>query len=134
MTIQGIAVINSPTHVAAKSLVLPVLLKAGLRGCTTSEIETRLGLDHGTVSGALSGLDEDGKVSMLTEKRSRQSVYVLVGNINGRPLRPRAPQKHNAEQAHLAAIDNALAVIVGYRGAPVDLEALLTDVQRLRTP
>jgi hypothetical protein len=51
--------------------------QASLYGLTSSELEARTGLHHGTVSGALSRLDREQRIVRLATKRDGSSVYVM---------------------------------------------------------
>lgn len=54
------------------------------KGATWKEIADATGWHHGSVSGALSVLHKDGKISRLLEKRDRCRVYVLNEYVSGR--------------------------------------------------
>jgi hypothetical protein len=54
------------------------------RGTTWKEIADISTLHHGKVSGALSVLHKEGKISRLLEKRNRCRVYVLNEYVSGR--------------------------------------------------
>jgi hypothetical protein len=54
------------------------------RGSTWKEIADISTLHHGKVSGALSVLHKEGKISRLLESRNRCRVYVLNEYVSGR--------------------------------------------------
>jgi hypothetical protein len=54
------------------------------KGATWREIADASGWHHGSISGALSVLHKDGKISRLLEKRGRCRVYVLNEYVSGR--------------------------------------------------
>jgi DNA-binding transcriptional regulator GbsR (MarR family) len=60
------------------------LWMAGEHGLTWKEIAEETHWHHGTVSGALSVLHKEGKISRLLEKRNRCRVYVLNEYVSGR--------------------------------------------------
>lgn len=68
----------------AQADVLMLLTDAGTEGMTWNELGERLGLHHGTVSGALSVLHKAGKIARLVERRNRSKVYVMPHYVNGR--------------------------------------------------
>jgi hypothetical protein len=54
------------------------------KGATWREIAEASGWHHGSVSGALSVLHKEGRISRLLEKRDRCRVYVLNEYVSGR--------------------------------------------------
>lgn len=57
-------------------------------GATWAEIAAATGRHHGTVSGALSRLHQDGLICRLSETRDRRRVYVHPYQVHGRTTEP----------------------------------------------
>lgn len=76
-------------------LCLHILKERGYQGATSQEIENQTGKSHGTISGALSTLHEEGLVELLTEKRGKYKVYVLPENVGDRDRTSRHPLSPN---------------------------------------
>lgn len=68
--------------------LLEFLDAQGEYGATWQEVGGSLGLHHGQVTGSLSNLHKAGRISRLTTKRNRCSVYVMPGHIAERPTVP----------------------------------------------
>ena len=70
--------------------VIRHLSTAKAYGCTWKEIQLPDGnggtMHHGSISGALSNLHKDGRISRLTSKRDGCLVYVLNEWVQGREL------------------------------------------------
>lgn len=62
-------------------------------GVTQAEVSLRLGLGHGSASGALTRLHRADKIARLATKRDGQYVYVLPEHVHGRPLSAYTPLK-----------------------------------------
>jgi hypothetical protein len=75
--------------------VLNTLGGAGFAGMTSAEIRTVSAEHehHGSVSGTLSRLHDEGAVALLEEKRGRGHIYVLPRFTNGRPTLARREVK-----------------------------------------
>jgi hypothetical protein len=69
-------------------LVLRYVSASHERGVTVVEARRDLNLHHGQASGALSNLHHGGHLALLTERRDRCHVYVLVENVAGRDTVP----------------------------------------------
>jgi hypothetical protein len=69
-------------------LVLRYVSASYERGVTVVEARRDLQLHHGQASGALSNLHRGGHLALLTERRDRCHVYVLVENVRGRDTIP----------------------------------------------
>ena len=67
-----------------QEFVYECVMVRGISGTTWKEIADLSVLHHGTVSGALSVLHKEGKISRLLEKRNRCRVYVLNEYVSGR--------------------------------------------------
>ena len=67
-----------------QEFVYECVMVRGISGTTWKEISDLSTLHHGTVSGALSALHKEGKISRLLEKRNRCRVYVLNEYVSGR--------------------------------------------------
>lgn len=88
-------------------------------GMTCRELEVRLGVGHGSASGALTRLHRDGWLTRLTERRDRQQVYVDPAWVDGREESPYLPN---------------VAYREGYK-TPMPLEATVTEVEvRVEVP
>lgn len=72
-----------------QSTCLKMIKKRPVQGFTSREIEERLALDHGKVSGALSMLHKKGILSLLAEKRDGFMIYVLSEFVKGRQVKAR---------------------------------------------
>jgi hypothetical protein len=66
---------------------LAVAAQAAAYGVTWSELARDYGWHHGQASAALSTLHRAGRLAALTDKRGRQTVYVLPEHVAGRPTR-----------------------------------------------
>ena len=64
---------------------LALLHEAGTTGLVYPELAEALGVGHGGASSVLSVLHKVGRISRLTEKRSRCKVYVHPEFVNERP-------------------------------------------------
>lgn len=74
---------------ARQANILGMLREAGEFGLTSAEIETRTGLGHGPVSGALSSMHKVGLIVALKfVRRNGCGVYVLPDQVAGRIVRP----------------------------------------------
>lgn len=67
-----------------QAFVYRYLLWQQEHGATWKEIAEQSGYHHGTVSGALSVMHKDGRISRLLETRDRCRVYVLNEYVSGR--------------------------------------------------
>jgi ribosomal protein S25 len=69
---------------------------AAAHGVTAAEMEQVLGVGHGQASSALSHLHRAGHIRRITERRSKQEIYVLPEHVGGRtesPYNPRPEQR-----------------------------------------
>ena len=82
--------------------VLINAVNAAERGVTVAELRDSR-LHHGRVSGALSVLHKEGRLSRLTETRDRCKVYVLPDYVDGRPTEPFGRKPHRASKEVLDA-------------------------------
>ncbi len=74
---------------ARQANILRMLTDAEDLGLTSAEIETRTGMGHGTVSGALSSMHKAGLITALKfVRRNNCGVYVMPKNVRGRIERP----------------------------------------------
>ena len=67
-----------------QAAVLKILGALGTIGATWKEMAIFTEWHHGTVSGALSVLHKEGRISRLLETRDRCRVYVLNEYVSGR--------------------------------------------------
>ncbi|HCB59131.1 MAG TPA: hypothetical protein DEP82_14750 [Arthrobacter bacterium] len=66
-------------------------------GITVGELEDTLLIGHGQASSALSHLHRAGHVCRIKERRNKQEIYVLPGQVGERkesPYNPRPERKH----------------------------------------
>lgn len=94
----------------------------GRYGVTWREVSDRLGVHHGTASGALSALHKAGHLARLTTARHGCKVYVLPSLISGRDTEPPTMRPTRREQAH-AAWSAALAMARTFEHSVADADA-----------
>lgn len=87
--------------------VLLLLREARENGMTWNEVGSRLGLHHGQVSGALTGLHKTGRIVRLSESRNRSKIYALAEFTAGRPTEPYTPNSKK-----IAVPDGMIAVLL----------------------
>lgn len=105
--------------------VMSQISRSEEHGRTCAELEFALWLGHGSISGALSVLHQAGRLVRLTERRSRQFVYVLPKWQADRELSPYRPNPARAELARvregleiaLAHLENDPDVLQGHASA-----------------
>lgn len=71
--------------------ILTVLIDAGGRGMTWREVSAATGWHHGQVTGALTVLHKNNLIARLRAKRTKCSIYVTLGNVDGRHTAPYHP-------------------------------------------
>lgn len=67
-------------------------------GVTWKELGDHLNAHHGTASGILSKLHEEGRIVQLEEKRRGSAVYVTPGYVDHRPT---VARRKNVDEAEL---------------------------------
>jgi hypothetical protein len=131
-----------PGRRGAQQQALDWLNHVGAWGSTWAEFADAAGIHHGTASGALSVLDQAGKVVLLAERRGKSHVYVLPAYQEGRPLawrRRKGPQQssldglrqmvESLEQTIEEQGDTIVALRSELRGFR-DQQAVLNDTRR----
>ena len=105
--------------------ILRSLSRAREHGRTVAEIQTELGVGHGSASGALTVLHKGGHITRVKERRNRQEVYVLPEHVDAREESPYRP---NPARARLAQAEATLDRVREVRAA------LHTAAQATATP
>jgi hypothetical protein len=117
---------------ARQQAILTHLAAQAALGATSHEVEKALGLHHGVVSGALSGMHKADRVALLTETRNGGAVYVLPQYVDGRDTQRQgraAPRITDAEARAAASIESAL--LTGQLVSSTDVHTLLLAIRRL---
>lgn len=82
--------------------------RAGCNGVTVAELRDIMHLHHGSASSVLSTLHDQGRLTMLDERRNRCHVYVVPEHAGGRPEAPRR-RTHVAGDAWTQGYDAGVA-------------------------
>lgn len=107
-----------------QSRVLDTLLQAGAIGCTSSEVEDRLGEKHQSVSASIRNMELDGKVVKTTEIRDGQHAYVaraVAGIMNPDVLLAPNPKRVSYRKKYDALVHDLRALLAEYDRSGGDL-------------
>lgn len=81
------SMVHRPGSAPRREQISALLHEYGRDGATWKEIAAATGMHHGSVSSALSLLHSSGEIACLHERRDRCYVYVVLEQVDGRPLR-----------------------------------------------
>lgn len=78
-------------HIQAR--VLDILTHRGADGITFIELSEMLNIHAGSSAGALSTMHTATLIERLELKRGKSHIYVSLGNVLGRPTKPKSIKK-----------------------------------------
>lgn len=73
--------------------IIEILRERRSAGATYREVGDELGEGHGSVSGSLSTMQQEGHITRLKQRRHRCEIYILEEFVNGREIAPYKPNK-----------------------------------------